>query len=242
MSMKITIAHLYPDLLNLYGDKGNIACLEQRLKWRGIEVETVEVMADDEPDFSKYDVVLLGGGSDKEQVTVCEKLRKYRFPFRDYVEKDGVLLALCGGYEILGKYFTNSEGKMEGLDLIDTYTELGEERMFANVVLESDIVKMPVVGFANHSGRTFIGDNKSLGKVVTGYGNEGANGFEGVVYKHVIGTYLYGPLLPKNPEITDWLLQRALERKYGTVELVPLDDSVEKAGNDYICKRFVVKK
>ena len=242
MSMKITIAHLYPDLLNLYGDRGNIACLEQRLKWRGIEVETVEVMADEEPDFTKYDIVLLGGGSDKEQVTVCDKLRKVRFPFREYVEKDGAVLALCGGYEILGKYFENAEGKFEGLDLVDTYTELGNERMFANVVLESDMTSMPVVGFTNHSGRTFIGEGKALGKIVVGYGNEGAEGCEGVVYKNVIGTYLYGPLLPKNPEVTDWLLKRALERKYGTVELAPLDDSVEKAGNDYICKRFATNK
>lgn len=242
MSMKITIGHLYPDLLNLYGDRGNIACLEQRLKWRGIEVETVEVMADEEPDFTKYDIVLLGGGSDKEQVTVCEKLRKIRFAFRDYVEKDGVVLALCGGYEILGKYFSNAEGKFEGLDLVDIYTELGNERMFANVILESDMAAMPVVGFTNHSGRTFIGEGKALGKVVAGYGNEGAEGYEGVVYKNVIGTYLYGPLLPKNPEVTDWLLSRALERKYGTAELAPLDDSVEKAGNEYICKRFAPNK
>lgn len=241
MSMKMTIAHLYPDLLNLYGDKGNIACLEQRLKWRGIEVETVEVMAHEVPDFSKYDIVLLGGGSDKEQKTVCEKLQAVQSQFKEYVENGGVLLALCGGYEILGTHVTNAEGKMEGLNLVDMYTELGGERMFANVIMESELVQMPVVGFTNHSGRTFIGNNKSLGKVTVGYGNEGVEGFEGVVYKNVVGTYLYGPLLPKNPELTDWLLKKALDKKYDSVELAPLDDSVEKAGNEYICKRFGAK-
>ena len=242
MSMKLTIAHLYPDLLNLYGDRGNTACLEQRLKWRGMEVETVEVMAHEVPDFSKYDIVLLGGGSDKEQKTVCEKLQAVQPEFKAYVENGGVLLALCGGYELLGTTFENAEGKMDGLNLVDMHTELGGERMFANVVMESELVNMPVVGFTNHSGRTFIGDNKALGKVVVGFGNEGTEGMEGIAYKNVIGTYLYGPLLPKNPELTDWLLARALERKYGTVELAPLDDSVEKAGNEYICKRFAGNK
>lgn len=242
MDRKITIAHLYPDLLNLYGDKGNIACLEQRLKWRGIEAETVEVLADAEADFSKYDIVLLGGGSDKEQKTVCEKLRAVQPRFKEYVENNGVVLALCGGYETLGKYFVNAEGKIEGLNIVDMYTELGEERMFANVVLESELVNMPVVGFTNHSGRTFIGDNKALGKVTVGFGNEGENGCEGMIYKNVIGTYLYGPLLPKNPEVTDWLLARALERKYGSAELEALDDTMEKGGNEYICKRFVTNK
>ena len=242
MSMKLTIAHLYPDLLNLYGDRGNIACLAQRLKWRDMEAEVVEVMADDEADFSKYDIVLLGGGSDKELVTVCEKLKAVQPEFKEYVENGGVVLALCGGYEILGKYFTNTEGKKEGLGLLDMHTELGEERMFANVIMESDLVSMPVVGFTNHSGRTFIGENKAFAKVSVGYGNEGVNGSEGVSYKNVIGTYLYGPLLPKNPEVTDWLLTRALEKKYGEAELSPLDDSVEKAGNKYICKRFAANK
>ncbi len=242
MSMKLTIAHLYPDLLNLYGDRGNMACLEQRLKWRGMEVETVEVMAHEVPDFSKYDIVLLGGGSDKEQKTVCEKLQAVQPELKAYVEDGGVLLALCGGYELLGTTFENAEGKMEGLKLVDMHTELGEERMFANVVMESELVNMPVVGFTNHSGRTFIGDNKALGKVVVGFGNEGTEGMEGVVYKNVIGTYLYGPLLTKNPELTDWLLAKALEKKYGSVELAPLDDSVEKAGNEYICKRFAANK
>jgi len=243
MSMKIVIAHLFPDLLNLYGDRGNIACLEMRLKKRGFEVETIEVMADDEVDFSKYDIVLLGGGSDKEQNIVCKKLQAVREELNAYVLQGGVMLALCGGYEILGKTYENAEGKQEGLGIIDMHTELGKERMFANVVLESDLVNMPVVGFTNHSGCTKVGENvRTLGKVVVGYGNESAQGEEGVVYENVIGTYLYGPLLPKNPQLTDWLLGRAIVRKGGDFNLEPLDDSLEIAANEYICKRFVTNK
>lgn len=241
MDKKIVIAHLYPDLLNLYGDKGNIACLEQRLRWRGMEVEVVEVLADEEPDFARYDIVLLGGGSDKEQKMVCEKLRSVQPQLREYVENNGVMLALCGGYEMLGQYFDNGGESLAGLQILNSYTEFGTERMFANVIMESDITDMPVVGFANHSGCTHIGEHRPFGDVIVGYGNVGEKGQEGVIYKNLIGTYLYGPLLPKNPEVADWLLAQALERKYGRAELTTLDDTVEKAGNAYICNRFAAK-
>ena len=238
--MKITIGHLYPDLLNLYGDRGNIQCLMKRCLWREIEAETIPFELDDKIDFSKLDIVLLGGGSDREQMIVCEKLQEIQPDFKAYVEDNGVVIAICGGYQLLGKYYKTEQGNIKGLDLVDLYTEQGEGRLIENIVLQSDLFDMPIVGFENHGGRTCINGNKPLGKVLYGKGNDGQSGYEGVVYKNVIGTYLHGPLLPKNPQLADWLIRHALERKYGKeVELAPLDDSQEKEANDYIYHRFV---
>lgn len=241
--MKLTIGHLYPDLLNLYGDRGNIQCLMKRCLWRGIEAETVSFELDDKIDFSNLDIVLLGGGSDREQMLVCEKLKEIQKDFKAYVEQGGVVIAICGGYQLLGNYYKTEEGIIEGLSLVDMYTEQGENRLIDNIVLQSELFDMPIVGFENHGGRTFIGENKPLGKVLYGFGNDGKSGYEGVVYKNVIGTYLHGPLLPKNPQLADELILRALRRKYGEdVTLSALDDSQEKAANDYIYNRFVKKE
>lgn len=238
--MKITIGHLYPDLLNLYGDRGNIQCLMKRCQWRGIEAETIAFEINDTIDFSKLDIVLLGGGSDREQMLVCSKLREIRQDFKEYVEQDGVVIAICGGYQLLGNYYDTDQGKIEGLKLTDMYTEQGEGRLISNIVLQSDLFDMPIVGFENHGGRTYIKNNKPLGKVLYGSGNDGKSGYEGIVYKNVIGTYLHGPLLPKNPQLADWLIQHALERKYGKkVSLEPLDDNQEKEANAYVYHRFV---
>lgn len=242
MSQKLTIGHLYPDLLNLYGDSGNIACLKQRCLWRGIDVEVIAYELQDEIDFSDLDIVLLGGGSDREQKIVCQKLQDIKPAFQEYVEDNGVVLAICGGYQLLGKYYQTADDTIEGLHLLDIFTENGEERLIDNIVLKSDLVEMPVVGFENHGGRTFIGEHTPFGKIVCGKGNDGESGYEGVVYKNVIGTYLHGPLLPKNPEVCDWLIKRALERKYGDVTLASLDDTVEKEANQYVYDRFVENK
>lgn len=241
--MKLTIGHLYPDLLNLYGDRGNIQCLMKRCLWRGIEAETISFELDDKIEFSNLDIVLLGGGSDREQMLVCEKLKEIQKDFKAYVEQGGVVIAICGGYQLLGNYYKTEEGIIEGLSLVDMYTEQGENRLIDNIVLQSELFDMPIVGFENHGGRTFIGENKPLGKVLYGSGNDGKSGYEGVVYKNVIGTYLHGPLLPKNPQLADELILRALRRKYGEdVTLSALDDSQEKAANDYIYNRFVKKE
>ncbi len=242
MSRKITVGHLYPDLLNLYGDRGNIACIMQRCKWRGIEAETIEFELDDPIDFNKIDIVLLGGGSDREQAIVCQKLKEIQPDFKDYVENNGVVIAVCGGYQLLGKYYKTQDGMIEGLDLVDLYTEQGDGRLIDNIVLKSDLFDMPVVGFENHGGRTYINHNKPFGKVLYGSGNDGKSGYEGVVYKNVIGTYLHGPLLPKNPEVCDWLIARALEKKYHISNLEPLEDSMETEANQYIFDRFVNMK
>ena len=238
--MKITIGHLYPDLLNLYGDRGNIQCLMKRCQWRGIEAETIPFELEDEIDFSKLDIVLLGGGSDREQMLVCEKLKEIQKDFKAYVENYGVVIAICGGYQLLGNYYKTEQGTMKGLELVDLYTEQGEGRLIDNIVLQSDLLDMPIVGFENHGGRTYIKDNKPLGKVLYGAGNDGKSGYEGVVYKNVIGTYLHGPLLPKNPQLADLLISRALEKKYGKkIELEKLDDSEEQEANSDIFHRFV---
>ena len=241
--MKLTIGHLYPDLLNLYGDRGNIQCFRKRLEWRGIEAEVIPFLSGDEIDFSRLDIVLLGGGSDREQELVCGYLKNIRDDFKKYVEEGGVVLAVCGGYQLLGKYYKTRTETIEGLAILDITTEWEPERLVKNIILNSPLFDMPVVGFENHGGRTYIGDHTPLGKVFFGYGNTGKSGYEGVVYKNVIATYLHGPLLPKNPQVCDYLLERALKRKYGEdVRLEPLPDDLERSANSYIADRYSDKK
>lgn len=241
--MKLTIGHLYPDLLNLYGDRGNIQCFRKRLEWRGIEAEVIPFLSGDEIDFSRLDIVLLGGGSDREQELVCGYLKNIRDDFKKYVEEGGVVLAVCGGYQLLGKYYKTRTETIEGLGILDITTEWEPERLVKNIILNSPLFDMPVVGFENHGGRTYIGDHTPLGKVFFGYGNTGKSGYEGVVYKNVIATYLHGPLLPKNPQVCDYLLERALKRKYGEdVRLEPLPDELERSANSYIADRYSDKK
>ena len=237
--MKLTIGHLYPELLNLYGDRGNIQCMMKRSLWRGIEAEAIAFGLEDSIDFSKLDIVLLGGGSDREQRIVCSRLRDIRENFHHYVEDGGSVLAVCGGYQLLGHYYKTEEDTLEGLSLVDLYTEQGSPRLIDNIVLENPDFSLPIVGFENHGGRTYIGDNKPFGKVVYGHGNNGEDGQEGVLYKNVVGTYLHGPLLPKNPHICDYLISNALERKYGKGALEPLDDTQEIQANQELYKRFV---
>ena len=241
--MKLTIGHLYPDLLNLYGDRGNIQCFRKRLNWRGIEAEVIPVLSGDNIDFSKLDIVLLGGGSDREQELVCGYLKEIRKDFKEYVEDNGVVLAVCGGYQLLGKYYKTDKKMIEGLGILDITTAWEPERLIRNIILNSPLFDTPVVGFENHGGRTYIGDHTPFGKVFFGLGNTGKSGYEGVVYKNVIATYLHGPLLPKNPQVCDYLLERALKRKYGEeITLAPLSDDLEKKANRYIVDRYSDKK
>lgn len=238
--MKITIGHLFPDLLNLYGDRGNIQCMVQRLKWRDIDAEVKTFSIEEEIDFSNLDIVLLGGGSDREQMLVCNRLKEIKDEFKAYVESGGVVIAICGGYQLLGKYYETDDGKIDGLNIVDMYTVQEKGRLINNIFIQSDLFEMPIVGFENHGGRTYINDNKPLGKVVYGKGNNGKSGYEGVVYKNVIGTYLHGPLLPKNPQLCDYLLKKAIERKYGKekAKLSILPDIEEKEANKYIVDRY----
>lgn len=243
-TMKLTIGHLYPDMLNLYGDRGNIRCFQKRLEWRGIEAELNYFLSGETVDFSGLDLVLLGGGSDREQELVCRYLKQEKHGFQDYVEGGGTMLAVCGGYQLLGKYYKTDKTMIEGLDILDIYTEWDAKRLTGNIILESTLSKEPVVGFENHGGRTYIGDYTPFGKVMCGYGNTEDAGWEGVVYKNVIGSYLHGPLLPKNPEICDYLLGRALAHKYGEeVRLPELSDELEHEANRFMVNRLMnVKK
>ena len=236
--MELKIAHLYPELLNLYGDRGNIISLKKRAQWRGIDVEIKEYTLNDEIDFINTDILFIGGGSDREQLLVCEKLKKIKDDFKMYVESNGVVVAICGGYQLLGNYYKMKDEIISGLEILDIYTESGEGRLISNVVVNADFLDKPIVGFENHGGRTFINNHSPLGKVIYGNGNNGKDNFEGVIYKNVIGTYLHGPLLPKNPHLCDYIIKKALQNKYENIDLQDLDDSVELAANDYIVNRF----
>ena len=236
----LRIAHLYPELLNLYGDGGNILVLRKRLEWRGIGCEVREVHIDDRPSFSDVDIVFIGGGSDREQRIVCEHLLAERSELAAYVEDGGVLAAVCGGYQLLGHSYLMGDEKVEGLSLVDLYTDRGSPRLIGNIAIESRISAQPIVGYENHGGRTHLGESvEPLGRVVHGHGNDGESGYEGCLYKNIVGTYIHGPLLPKNPGVADYLIGRALERRYGDATLEPLDDAFELAANDTMYQRLI---
>ncbi len=238
---RIRIGHLYPELLNLYGDTGNILTLKNRLLWRGIEAEVETIGKDSMIDFKNLDIVFLGGGSDREQLIVCHLLEQQKESLSEYVESGGVLVAVCGGYQLLGKTYPLDGQPVKGLGILDIETEVNDERLIGNVVICSGLLSENelIVGFENHAGRTRLGSCEPFGKVLTGYGNNGEDDTCGAVYKNVLGTYLHGPLLPKNPALADYLLEKALLRKYGEAELLPLEDQAEKEAHQYAVKRFL---
>lgn len=245
----VVIAHMLPDLLNLYGDGGNVRILEQRLRWRGIPVEVRRIQHGEAVDFSQVDLVFMGGGPDREQKLASEQLLAMRDELAVYVEGDGPLLAICGGYQILGRQWLWGDELVPGLGLIDMETRrpgTSADRLIDNMVLESPLATHPVVGYENHAGRTYLGEGvEGFGRVVSscGHGNNDDDRVEGARYKNVVGTYSHGPLLSKNPEVADWLLARALEsraERTGTpaADLAPLDDSAELAANASMVKRL----
>ncbi len=238
--LRLRIAHLFPELLNLYGDGGNILTLVKRCQWRGITPEVMEVSYGERPSFSDVDLAFIGGGSDREQAIVCEQLLAVGDELRSFVEDDGVLLAVCGGYQLLGHSYLMGDRRLEGLSLVDLDTDRGDPRLIGNIEIESRIQDMPIVGYENHGGRTTLGPGvEPLGRVRHGHGNDGTSGMEGCLYRNVVGTYIHGPLLPKNPGVADWLIGRALRRRYGrAVELAPLDDAQERAANAVMCARM----
>lgn len=228
----LTIMHLYPELLNLYGDSGNILVLSRRLAWRHIPYQVQEVHVGETPSFSDADIVFIGGGSDREQKIVCEALMKCRSELASYVEDGGVLAAVCGGYQLLGHYYQMGDEKVQGLSLVDLYTTRGNPRLIGNIAINSPICAHPIVGYENHGGRTYLGDGVTpLGTVLHGHGNDGESGQEGCLYKHVLGTYIHGPLLPKNPGIADYLIEQAYARHGFHGMLEALDDSYELEAN-----------
>ena len=183
----------------------------------------------------------MGGGSERDQLTVLGKINNFKEDIKEYVENNGVMLAVCGGFRMLGKYFYLNGEKKEGLSLIDIYTEDGKKRYTKNTILKSEFGD--IAGFASHSAVTFINGEKPLGKMVCGIGNNTKDDSEGVIYKNLIGTNLHGPLLPKNPKLADYLIKTALQRKYGEeVFLSELDDLVEIRANSYIVNKYTMDK
>ncbi|MCM1565473.1 MAG: glutamine amidotransferase [Dehalobacter sp.] len=257
--MKLTIFHLYPDLLDLYGDRGNVLALAARCRWRGIDVEIRRISLGEEMNFSEADILFLGGGSDREQSLLVQDLSTRSSELKAAIDDGLVMLTICGGYQLLGQYYQTGDGeKISGLGILDFYTIAGNKRLIGNAIVEmssellgsmsenisrqSDEVGVhnTMVGFENHSGKTYLGPElNSLGRVLRGYGNNGEDLQEGVRYKNVFGTYLHGPLLPKNPHIADLLLGLATRRKDPAYQLQMLEDSLEKAAHHAVIERFL---
>lgn len=239
--MMIKIAHLYPDMLNLYGDRGNIIALTQRMLARDIQVETAQITMGKSFDAEEYDIIFVGGGQDFEQDVLLDDLKRGKdIEIKKAIEGGKVFLAICGGYQMLGKYYKTYDGKMlEYMGVLDFYTQGRQERMIGNYAFRTK-EGIEIVGFENHSGRTYLGKGlEPLGKVIKGYGNNGEDGTEGVRYKNTFGTYSHGPILPKNSQFADFLISEAIENKYGKCELKKLDDSLEMKAQQQVMKLYI---
>ena len=248
----LVIAHLFPDLLNLYGDGGNVRVLEQRLAWRGIPVEVRRVCHGDAIDLTGVDLIMMGGSPDREQKLASADIVAMRDELDAYVQDMGPLLAICGSYQMLGREWLVDGEKVPGLGIVGMTTGrpgTSADRLVSNIVLRSSLADTPVVGYENHAGRTYLDEGvQPFGTVVsnTGLGNNEETKADGVRYKNVLGTYLHGPLLAKNPQIADWLLERAVERHakrtgQPAFALAPLDDSLEQSANAFMCGKLGVK-
>lgn len=230
-NLTINIAHLYPKLLNIYGDWGNVLTIKKRCQWRGIDVNIDSIDLNDSIDISKYDFYFMGGGQDTQQIAVSKELQKHKASLQDARDDHAVFLAICGGYQLFGHYYQphNAE-KLLGISLLDAYTVAGDTRFIGNVTANCDYVEpQTLVGFENHSGLTYLqGETVPMASVVIGNGNNGKDKTEGARYKNVFGTYLHGSFLPKNPHFADYLIQLALKKRYKEeMELAPLDDTLE---------------
>ncbi len=245
--MELKICHLYPDVLNLYGDGGNIRCLTQRLAWRGIGASVTKMPIGSRESLAGYDLVFIGGGQDFEQEVLLDDLHRGRDRELVAAVEDGVcVLAICGGYQMLGSYYETHDGRRcDFIGALDLCTVGAKTRMIGNYMFKTDdkLGGFTVVGFENHSGKTRLGAGvEPLGRVLAGFGNNGEDGTEGAHYRNVFGTYSHGPLLPKNPAFADLLLRTALERRCGRAELPPLDDTLEQLAHDEMCRRLEGRK
>ena len=239
--LKISIAHLYTKLLNLYGDMGNVIALRNRCEWRGIDVDFEEINIGDS--INDHDLYFIGGGQDKQQEDVAQELFSHKSELVAQRDDGAVFLGICGGYQLFGHYYQpHDKDKLPGISLMNAYTVAGKKRFIGNVTVKTDfLTPNTLVGFENHSGLTYLEDGTvPIGVVSVGNGNNGKDGFEGARYKNVFGTYLHGSLLPKNPHFADYLIELALEKRYGEIiKLPPLDDSFEyNAHNSVIGKAY----
>lgn len=231
----LRIAHLYPKLLNIYGDGGNVLTLKKRCEWRGIEVCIDEINVGDS--ITHHDIYFIGGGQDLQQIEVSKELQKHKDFLTEERDRGAVFLGICGGYQLMGHYYQPHNGeKLLGISLLDAYTVAGNKRFIGNVTAQTEFVSPnTLVGFENHSGLTYLqGDTKPLGKMLNGNGNNGVDKTEGARFKNVFGTYMHGSFLPKNVHFADYMIELALSEK-----LTPLDDSVEIAAhNSLIMKKY----
>ena len=259
MSYRLRLAHLYPEQMNIYGDRGNILTLTQRCAWRGVTVDLLPVGVGADVDWGALDIAFFGGGQDSGQALIAADFVERQGPaLRAAVEDGLVLLSICGGYQLLGHtYVTHTGEQLPGVGVFDTRTVGGEVRLIGNIVVEtgdwelgiggsgsnpqSPIPNRRLVGFENHSGRTYLGPGaRPLGRVLAGHGNNGEDGSEGAVYRNAFGCYMHGSLLPKNPFFADHLIGLALRRRYGLgAELAPLDDRLELAAQRTMVERLI---
>jgi CobQ-like glutamine amidotransferase family enzyme len=227
--VKICVGHLYPDYLNIYADRGNIAVLSERARLRGHELDVRAIGKDDAVPVGEIDLFYVGGGQDREQALVADDLAEKAAPLGEAVEAGAAFLAVCGGYQLLGDYYRDVVGvEHPGIGLLPLHTVAEERRLIGDVLLDCPWAGETLAGFENHAGRTVLHQGaEPLGRVIAGFGNDGRSGDEGCRYRRVYGTYLHGPLLPRNPWLADHLLSEALAHAGGATELAPLTDELE---------------
>lgn len=259
--MELKIGWLYPKLMSTYGDRGNVICIQRRCQWRNLPVQILPLEQTTEiEDYEKFDVIVGGGAQDRQQEIVMRDLQGKKAEIIKQRLTDGIPgVFTCGSPQLLGKYYEPALGeRIDGLGILDLVTKHPGQnvaRCIGNVAfdivasplkkdLESMLGKLPtVVGFENHGGRTYLGEVSPLGKVISGYGNNGEDGYEGAFYQNAIATYAHGPLLPKNPFLADWLIIKAIEIKYQEkLDLSPLDDSLAEQGRKMILNRMLKLK
>jgi len=240
---RFVIAHMYPDLMNLYGDRGNLLCLQKRINDYGYACEIRPLHLNDKIDFQNIDMLFMGGGSDREQGLVYNDLLVKADTLMREIEDGLPTLCICGAYQLLGNYYKSYDGSLiNGLGFFDLHTEGRKGRLIGNILIESEIAgkNCSVVGFENHGGRTYLNDKnlRAFGTVIKGHGNNGEDDREGLWYKNLIGTYLHGPLLPKNPHIADFFIQAMAGRK-GITLPGALDDSIEHFAHQQVRKKIL---
>ena len=232
----LILGHLYPSLMNVYGDRGNIRCLQRRCAARGISLEVMPLEIGDTVAPDQFDILFMGGAQDHEQRLVASDLAEHKSgPLREAVERGVVFLGVCGGFQLAGRFYRGGEGEqLSGAGIFDLYTlhpGASSKRLIGN--LAAELEGGTLVGFENHGGRTYLGPRaEPLARVVRGFGNDGVSGFEGARYKNAFGCYLHGPVLPKNPALADRIIALAMENRYGEAILGPLDDAIELRAHD----------
>jgi CobQ-like glutamine amidotransferase family enzyme len=232
--MRLRVGHLYPDYLNIYADRGNIAVFARRAALRGLELDVTAIGLGETPAPGDYDLLYVGGGQDREQALIAPDIAAKGPALAEAVAGGAAVLAVCGGYQLLGRFYRDRYGsELPGAGVLPLHTVAGERRMIGDVLLECSFAGGPprtLAGFENHAGRTVLDPGaEPLGRVVAGFGNDGSTGFEGCIVGRAIGTYLHGPLLPRNPWLADWILAQAAAHRSGgePPELAPLDDRLE---------------